>query len=94
MNNNTHLCNTAWGEKFLARVTQCTCFCFSRNGYLILKGRKNSFCKTISKTVTEIFLGALARSGNRRVKRPFHRERKKIVISTTNVIKEIKQTKT
>ena len=57
MNYNTHLCNTAWGKKLLARVTQCTCFC--------------------SKTVTEIFLGALARSANRSVKRPFHRERKK-----------------
>ena len=60
MNYNTHLCKTAWGKKFLARVTQCTCFC--------------------SKTVTEIFLGALARSGNRRTKRPFHRERKKTLL--------------
>jgi hypothetical protein len=28
----------------------------------------------VSKTVTEIFLGALVRNGNRRTKRPFHRE--------------------
>jgi hypothetical protein len=27
MNYNTQLCNTAWGKKLLARVTQCTCFC-------------------------------------------------------------------
>jgi hypothetical protein len=56
MNYNTQLCKTAWGEKLLARVTQCTCFC--------------------SKTVTAIFLGALARSGNLSVKRPYHIERK------------------
>ena len=43
MNYSTQLCKTAWGKKFLARVTKCTCFCFSRSGSLILKGRKNSF---------------------------------------------------
>ena len=32
----------------------------------------------VPKTVTEIFLGALARSANRSVKRPLHRERKKM----------------
>ena len=74
MNYNTHLCKTALEKKFLARVTQCTCFC--------------------SKTVTEIFLGALARGGNRRVKRIFTNERKKNVLSTENEISEIKQTKT
>ena len=55
MNYNTQLCNTAWGKKLLARVTQCMCFC--------------------SKTVTEIFLGALARSGNRSIKRPYTKAR-------------------
>ena len=27
MNNNTQLCNTAWGKKLLARVAKRTCFC-------------------------------------------------------------------
>jgi len=49
------------------------------------------FC---AKTVTVIFLGALARSGNRSVKRSLHRERKKNVLFTVNVIREIKPTKT
>ena len=31
----------------------------------------------VPKTVTEIFLGALARSGNRSGRRPIHRERKR-----------------
>ena len=39
MNYNTQLCNTAWGKKLLARVTQWTCFCFSRSCYFPLEGR-------------------------------------------------------
>lgn len=35
----------------------------------------------VPKTVTEIFLGGVARSANRRVKRPIHRERKKTLSS-------------
>ena len=74
MNYNTHLCNTAWGKKLLARVTQCTCFC--------VKNRDSNF------------LGELARSGSRRVKRLFTNERKKNDLSTENLISEINQAKT
>ncbi len=41
--------------------------------------------------MTVIFFGALARSGNRSVKSIFTNERKKSVLSTENVISEIKQ---
>ena len=43
MNYNTQLCNTAWGEKLLARVTQCTCFCF--------KNRDSNFFRSVGKGV-------------------------------------------
>ncbi len=36
--------------------------------------------------MTEIFLGGLARSANRSVKRPFHRERKNNSLAIENVI--------
>ena len=39
MNYNTHLCKTAWGKKFLARVTKCTCFCF--------KNRDRNFFRSV-----------------------------------------------
>lgn len=41
MNYNTQLCNTAWGKKLLARVTQCTCFCF--------KNRDSNFFGALAK---------------------------------------------
>ncbi len=43
MNYNTQLCNTAWGKKLLARVTQCTCFC--------LKNRDSNFFWSVGKGV-------------------------------------------
>ena len=47
MNYNTQLCNTAWGKKLLARVTQCTCFCS--------KNRDRNFFRSVGKGVaTEI----------------------------------------
>ncbi|RKT00169.1 hypothetical protein [Flavobacterium sp. 123] len=48
MNYNTQLCNTAWGKKLLARVTQCTCFC-SKTVTVIFFGALAKECQSKGK---------------------------------------------
>jgi hypothetical protein len=49
MNYNTQLCNTAWGKKLLARVTQCRCFC-SKTVTVIFFGALARQCQSKCKT--------------------------------------------
>jgi hypothetical protein len=60
MNYNTQLCKTALGKKFLARVTQCTCFCSKnrdRNFFRSVGQEWQSKCNTSFYQRTEkIFL--------------------------------------
>ena len=74
MHYNTQLCNTAWGKKLLARVTQCTCFC--------VKNRDSNFFRSVGQECQS------------KCKTSFSPRTKINVISTTNVIREIKPTKT